>query len=313
MIVTTQKAAELIGAGDVVAIPTETVYGLAADAFNAIAVKKTFHLKGRPADNPLIVHLSSVDDISSFTDHIPDALYLLAEQFWPGPLTVVLQKRDSVLDLVTAGLPTVALRIPDHSKTLEFLTQAGPVTAPSANRSGRPSPTRPQHVVDDFGAILPVLDGGECAIGIESTVLDLSSKFPAILRPGRITAEEIRDVIKTDVSSNITSENQRKKSPGTRHSHYKPDAEVRWLEGTLPASPDPSTLYITHRIPEVPEFSNIVSFNRDYDALAKALYDMYRTADRKKYHTICIEPLPQQTESSIVHALTNRIHRSIDR
>jgi tRNA threonylcarbamoyl adenosine modification protein (Sua5/YciO/YrdC/YwlC family) len=191
MIVSAQQAAELIQAGQVVALPTETVYGLAADASNILAVEKIFELKQRPADNPLIVHLADAEQISTFSDFHSDELSRLIERFWPGPLTLILPKKSNVLDIITAGLDTVALRMPNHPSTLSVIRLSGPLAAPSANRSGRPSPTRPEHVIDDFGSDLPVVDGGSCTIGLESTVLDISGEDPAILRPGKITAEEI--------------------------------------------------------------------------------------------------------------------------
>jgi L-threonylcarbamoyladenylate synthase len=169
-----QKAVELIRAGDVVAIPTETVYGLAADAFNISAVKKTFEVKGRPPDNPLIVHISRTEQLDEIADEIPEDAFKLAETFWPGPLTLVLKKKPIVPDIVTGGLNTVAVRMPDHPLTRKLIEQTGPLTAPSANRSGRPSPTRPEHIREDFGSTVHILEGGSAKLGLESTVLDMS-------------------------------------------------------------------------------------------------------------------------------------------
>ncbi|CAN5438222.1 L-threonylcarbamoyladenylate synthase [soil metagenome] len=312
MIISVKKAAELIRNGEVVGIPTETVYGLAADAENAMAIRKTFELKGRPADNPLIVHIPSSEFISKFSDFWSDDVHRLTETFWPGPLTIILPKKNSVLDSITAGLDSVALRSPDHEDTLSLLRQCGPVTAPSANRSGRPSPTRPQHVLDDFGDDFPVVDGGECKIGIESTVLDLTSERPMILRPGKISAEELSDVISREVVSDPIPKSQARKSPGTQYTHYKPSAVVMWMAGASEISRDNDSLYIFHTGSNFSSAPNVIDFKGDYDALAKSLYDLYRTADRKNWDRIYIQPLPADSDHSIIPALKNRIERSAD-
>jgi len=313
MIISVKKAAELIRTGEVVGIPTETVYGLAADAENAMAIRKTFELKGRPADNPLIVHIPSSDDISEFSDFWSDDVHKLTEKFWPGPLTIILPKKNSVLDSITAGLDSVALRSPDHEDTLSLLRQCGPVTAPSANRSGRPSPTRPQHVLDDFGDDFPVIEGGECKIGIESTVLDLTSKLPAILRPGKISAEELEDVLSKKVATEPVRKHQAQKSPGTRYTHYKPSANVQWMPDHINFPVDGDALYIFHTGNNEHSVQNVVDFNGDYNALARSLYDLYRTADRKNWTKIYIQPLPPVTLHPILPALKNRIERSADK
>jgi len=185
MIIDVQKAAEILRSEDVVALPTETVYGLAADASSIIALKKVFDLKQRPADNPLIVHVAGISQAHTLADTGTNDFLLLANEFWPGPLTLVLPKKPGVLDIITAGLETVAIRMPDHPKTLAVIEKSGPVAAPSANRSGKPSPTRPEHVLDDFGDDLPVVDGGTCSVGLESTVLDLSGSTPPFSVPAK--------------------------------------------------------------------------------------------------------------------------------
>lgn len=312
MIIEPDKAVELIRKGEVVAIPTETVYGLAADAGNAIAVKQTFKLKGRPPDNPLIVHLSDIKQISRFTNEQPFELPKLVKEFWPGPLTVILHKKSSVLDVVTGGLNTVALRMPDHEITREILDQTGPVTAPSANRSGRPSPTRPQHVLDDFGEDLPVVDGGTCKIGLESTVLDLTSDPYVILRPGQISAQQISGCIGRKITIQQSVDKNTPKSPGTRYTHYKPNAKVNWFDENQQVVPE-SALYIFHTTTPPEEASNSVQYDGDYSALARDLYDLYRTADQKKWDRIFIEPLPDPESDFILPALQNRIERSVSR
>jgi L-threonylcarbamoyladenylate synthase len=311
LIVSAQKAAVLIQSGHVVALPTETVYGLAADASNVLAVRKIFELKRRPADNPLIVHVADVAQISAFSDVSSDILTRLIERFWPGPLTLVLPKKPSVLDIITAGLDTVALRMPDHTKTLSVVRRAGPVAAPSANRSGRPSPTRPEHVSDDFGKDLPVVDGGSCSIGLESTVLDISGEDPTILRPGKISAEEIEDLLGRKILSESSSSEQNKRSPGTRYSHYKPHAEVQWKKSLPLSSHQTNCLYIYHTQNPDSDSDNIICFNGNFEGLARSLYDLYRTADKKKYKKIIIEPLPDTSFSSLIPAIFNRIERSV--
>ena len=196
-----KRAAELLRAGELVAFPTETVYGLGADAANAAAVAKIFAAKGRPADHPLIVHLAGDDHLDRWATDIPDAAYELAEAFWPGPLTLILKRQAHVLDAVTGGQDTVGLRVPGHPLALELLREfAGAhgsgLAAPSANRFGRVSPTTAAHVREDLGsAVAMVLDGGPCRVGIESTILDLSSARPTILRPGMVGIDAIAQVL----------------------------------------------------------------------------------------------------------------------
>jgi len=311
MIVSVKKAARLIRSGDVVGLPTETVYGLAADASNVLAVQKIFDLKQRPADNPLIVHISDPNQAASLAETDSEDFVCLAKAFWPGPLTLVLPKKPQVLDVITAGLQTVALRMPDHPKALSVIDKAGPVAAPSANRSGRPSPTRVKHVEDDFSKSFPVVDGGTCNIGIESTVLDLSGDAPAILRPGMVTAGQIEKVLGKKVRIESSGE-QKRRSPGTRYSHYKPEASIHWMES--PESLDQyrsDTLYVYHTCPIDKSYSNIVHFKNNYTELGKSLYDLYRTADKKNYRQILIEPFPDTSQSPIIPALLNRIQHSL--
>lgn len=312
MIVSVHKAAKLIQSGDVVGLPTETVYGIAADASNVMAVQKIFDLKQRPADNPLIVHISDINQAASLAETDSEDFKRLATAFWPGPLTLVLPKKLQVLDIITAGLQTVALRIPDHPKALSVIDEAGPVAAPSANRSGRPSPTRVKHVEDDFSKSFPIVDGGTCNIGIESTVLDLSGDSPAILRPGKITAGQIEKVIEKKVRLESTGEEQLRRSPGTRYSHYKPEATIQWMESHESIDQyRPDTLYIYHTFPIDKSRTNIVHFKKNYIDLGKSLYDLYRTADKKNYRQILIEPLMNTSRSDIIPALLNRIERSL--
>lgn len=313
MKVSLEKAAELIKNGETVAIPTETVYGLAADAFNVNAVKKIFEQKGRPADNPLIVHISNLDQLNQLVTDIPEDLRKLADQFWPGPLSVVLKKQNSVPDIVTGALDTVAVRMPDHSLTLSLIEKTGPLTAPSANKSGRPSPTNPKHIIEDFGNDLPILDGGSSKLGLESTVLDLSSDIFTILRPGFIDSEMIKGLLKKEVKlMDTTDKESGKKSPGTRFTHYKPKATVQWLDESITNISDPNSYFIFHS--EVVKSINqekIHTYEGDYSALARDLYDHFRTADHLSCETIFIEPFKDSGTHSIIPALKDRIERAI--
>lgn len=228
------EAAETIRNGGLVAFPTETVYGLGANALNVDAVGRIFTAKGRPTADPLIVHLSGLDQITRVVRSIPEAAQKLAETFWPGPLTLILPKRPEVPDLVTSELDTVAVRVPNHPVALALIQTAGvPIAAPSANRFGHTSPTTAKHVLHDLdGRIDIILDGGSASIGVESTVLDVSTTPPRILRPGGVTREMLESVI-----GPVTVLGQRKKpekglpSPGMLEKHYAPRAEMLLFTG----------------------------------------------------------------------------------
>jgi L-threonylcarbamoyladenylate synthase len=216
----------VLKSGGLVAFPTETVYGLGADAMNAEAVKKVFEVKGRPSDNPLIVHVASLEDAMQFTSEIPPIGIKLIEKFWPGPLTIVTKRKPDVPNIVTAGLDTVALRVPNHPIALELLRQFhGGIVGPSANISGKPSPTTAEHVQDDLNGMIDfILDAGPTTIGIESTVVDVTTNPPKILRLGGLTREKISEAIGN--IGTAKSKELQKRSPGTRHRHYAPNATV---------------------------------------------------------------------------------------
>jgi len=221
-----KEAAEVLRAGGLVAFPTETVYGLGADALNADAVQKVFKAKGRPSDNPLIVHIASLENIQQFASSVSGKGMQLARRFWPGPLTLVFYKKIGIPDGVTAGLKTIALRVPDHAVTLELLRQfGGGIVGPSANISGKPSPTSAEHVYNDLnGKIDLSIDAGPTKIGVESTVLDVTVDPPIILRIGGLSREDIEKEIKEVHSTNKSD--MLRRSPGTRHRHYAPRARV---------------------------------------------------------------------------------------
>ncbi|MBO8137820.1 MAG: threonylcarbamoyl-AMP synthase [Desulfotomaculum sp.] len=231
-----KEAAAVISRGGLVAFPTETVYGLGANALDGEAVKGIFRAKGRPSDNPLIVHVAGAGQVKRVAAEVTDTALKLIKAFWPGPLTLVLPKTGDVPGEVTGGLDTVAVRMPDHPVARELIEAAGvPVAAPSANLSGSPSPTTAQHVLDDLeGRIDGVLDGGPANLGVESTVLDISGREPVILRPGGVTAEQLQQLIgpvSYDPALEKHNPDITPRSPGIKYKHYSPRAEVILLEG----------------------------------------------------------------------------------
>ena len=298
---------DLIKAGEIVAFPTETVYGLGADAWNPSAIKKVFAEKGRPSDNPLIVHISNKKQLEDFAQNIPESAFTLIEHFWPGPLSLVLKKKPEVLDAVTAGLDSVAIRMPAHLLALDFIRETGSLVAPSANKSGRPSPTKAEHVRADFGEHFPVIDGAATQVGLESTVIDLTGEIPGILRPGSISKQDLESVLGTMVEETFFHATAKPRSPGQKYSHYKPNAGVRWLEKEE-ALLDEKTLYLIHSIPSASP--NQIYFEGDLSQLARELYDRFRQADLEGLTQVAIEPFPANA-SPIAPALLNRIEKAI--
>lgn len=219
------KCASLIMRGELVVFPTETVYGLGADAFNEKAVEKIFRAKGRPQDNPLIVHISSIDEVGDIAKEIPALFYELAARFMPGPLTVILKKNDKIPYIVTAGGETVGVRMPDNEYARALIAASRPLAAPSANRSKHISPTSASHVYDDLcGEVSVIMDGGDCRVGIESTVLDLTSDTPTILRPGAVTADMLLDIVgEVSLNGKVIKV---AKAPGMKYTHYAPAVET---------------------------------------------------------------------------------------
>lgn len=300
------RAVELLRAGRLVAFATETVYGLGADATNAAAVARIFAAKGRPNTNPLIVHVHSVEVAKRYVSHWPDFAQCLAERFWPGPLTIVLPKNQSVtpskrppprpsprvprqgecsiVDLVTAGLSTVGIRIPNHPVAVELLRAFdGAVAAPSANKSNHVSPTTAQHVRDELGdAVDLILDGGPCAVGIESTVLDLSSSSPRILRPGGVTREEIEEVIGAVEAGTVVSKlTTPARSPGQQETHYAPRTPAFRYELAQRARIDLSD-------------AAIIELTLDPATYARNFYARLRLLDTQQLRAIYIELPPDR-------------------
>ena len=221
------------------AFPTETVYGLGANALDPRAVEKIFRAKGRPGDNPLIVHVSKTQDVDKLVKELPPKARALMETFWPGPLTIVFKKSSVIPSEVTAGLNTVAIRMPNHPVALRLIDYSGlPIAAPSANRSGHISPTTARHVLEDMDGIIPlILDGGKCRVGLESTVLDMTSDIPVILRPGGVTLEMLEGIlgeVRVDLSVlKPVANGQKARSPGMKYVHYAPRAQVLIVRGRL--------------------------------------------------------------------------------
>ena len=234
-----KEAGALLKQGALVAFPTETVYGLGANALDSEAAAKIYAAKGRPSDNPLIEHIADMDALPLITAEIPEAAKKLAAKFWPGPLTMVMRKSDVVPYGTTGGLDTVAVRMPSHPIALEMIRHGGGyIAAPSANTSGRPSPTLASHVADDMNGIVPlILDGGAVGIGIESTIVDLTDEIPTILRPGFITKEMLQEVVgEVQIDKGLDADSKTPpKAPGMKYRHYAPKAELMIVEGSSEA------------------------------------------------------------------------------
>ncbi len=233
------EAAEILNRGELVGIPTETVYGLASDALNPDAVSKIFKVKGRPADNPLIVHISEVSSLYEIVESVPYKAEVLIKKFWPGPLTMIFKKKKIIPNIVTAGLDYVAVRMPSLLITRDLISKLGkPIAAPSANLSGRPSPTSYKHVVDDLnGKIAAILKGDDCSVGVESTVVDVSSSQIRLLRPGKISPKDISDALDEEIIidksvDHSLSDLSEIRSPGVKYKHYSPNTKVVLVRGT---------------------------------------------------------------------------------
>lgn len=315
------EAVARLKAGDVVAFPTETVYGLGADARNPRAVQRVFDLKGRPASNPLIVHVSSAAMARRVVRNWPPEATRLAEAFWPGSLTIVLPKADAIPPVVTAGGDTVGVRCPDHALALALIEQFGaPIVGPSANRSGSVSPTTAEHVRAEFGSAVFVLDGGACRAGIESTVLTLSPR-PRVLRPGIISAAAIGAVLgcQVDVQPRGANADAPQPSPGLLARHYAPRSPARLFSAQqLPSILAGaggnvcilarSSFSITHPA------CTIIAMPMDASAYAAALYGALRRADAMHPSLIAIERVPpaggDDDETALWHAIADRLTRA---
>jgi len=319
----TGAAADIIKRGGMVAIPTETVYGLAASAFNTDAIRKVFEAKGRPQDNPLIVHIAELSALAELCEDIPASAYKLAELFWPGPLTMVLKKKSIIPDDVTAGMPNVAVRMPSHPVARDIIKKSGlPLAAPSANLSGSPSPTTCAHVLGDlFGKVDAIVDGGDCSVGVESTVIDMTSSPLRLLRPGGVTLEQLKSALgEVAVDKAVfgsISENDRVSSPGMKYRHYAPKAHVTAVCGGGDATAD----YIRFT---AKENDGIICFNGykrrfsqrsviEYggedrpEELAHNIFDSLRKIDRRSPACVYIQ-CPD--EGGVGLAVANRIKKA---
>lgn len=247
-----EQAAQIIKRGGLLGIPTETVYGLGANGLNVEAVNSIFKAKGRPQDNPLILHIPDVGWLDRYCRNIPNSAYDLAGAFWPGPLTMILERREVVPDVVTAGMSSVGVRCPDHVLCRKIIAAADvPVAAPSGNTSGRPSPTTAAHMLEDMdGKIDAILDGGPCTVGVESTIVDLTCQPPQLLRPGGVTLEQLREVLgEVEINPAVLRkmrEGEKPRAPGMKYRHYAPQAPVTVVTG----GPDKSARYIASHMGE---------------------------------------------------------------
>jgi L-threonylcarbamoyladenylate synthase len=310
-------AANTLRRGGLVAFPTETVYGLGADATNASAVRRIFEVKGRPPTNPIIVHVADETVARRYARVWPDAAEKLAREFWPGPLTLVVPKVDSIVADVTAGLDSVGLRAPDHALALELLRAfGGPVAAPSANRSSHVSPTTAQHVSDEFGDQIDlVLDGGPCEVGIESTVLDLASDAPRILRPGAVTREQIERVIgsvvqETDALTEVTTPSR---APGQHARHYAPHTlAFRFHAAQRGAIPEDRVGILLLGTGALHEGERVVTMPADPAGYARHFYRILRHLDSRKLEAIFIELPPDLPQWKAVRDRIVRASRPLE-
>ncbi len=302
-------AAELLLAGDVVAFPTETVYGLGACIFSEEGIRKIFTIKGRPADNPLIAHISDLASVDRIAKDLPPLFYKLAEKFFPGPLTLIVPKSPDVPSIVSAGLDTIAVRMPNHPVALRLIDLVGqPLVAPSANLSGKPSATDPKHVLEDFEGCIPgVVMGGVSSFGIESTVINLLGQKPQIVRPGAIAKEEIEEFLGESVCVYVAKKGEKALCPGIKYRHYAPNAKVslffsgKDVKNYLKTKSEVGTMLLCN----IPEFfnSNVLTL----PLTAGSFYANLRLADRLGLEEIVIV-CDEQVRKDL--GLMNRIEKS---
>lgn len=315
------RAADILRKGGLVAFPTETVYGLGANALDGNAVKKIFRAKGRPSDNPMIVHVSDYFDVFVLAYVNKTALRLM-DAFWPGALTLVMRSRKTVPSVVRAGLSTVAIRMPSHPVALALIHESDvPIAAPSANISGRPSPTQAKHVIADLkGRIDCIIDSGKTQIGLESTVLDVSRKIPMLLRPGKISVEDIEKTIgkirvHKSVSGNLLGKKEVAKAPGMKYRHYAPNAKVIVVEGKISKG-------IAQKIKALAKGKktallgndragsfgfDFVAFGKNKTEMASSLFCVFRELDGKGYEIIVVQGTD---ERGLGLAIMNRVRKA---
>ena len=313
------SAAEALRLGKLVAFPTETVYGLGANALDSEAVASIFKAKGRPQDNPLIVHIADKEDIKKLVKSVPEAAQKILDNLTPGPVTVVLEKKDTVPDVVTAGGKTVAVRIPESEIARELIRRSGvPVAAPSANTSGKPSPTKASHVYSDLAESVEfIVDGGACRVGLESTVVDLTVTPPTILRPGGVTHEELCHLLgEVRGYSKDDSDNGAPKSPGMKYRHYAPDGEMTVFQGEgiqkeikkEILSREAKKIYILTAGEHCYDGAECINCGKTPEEYSRNLFDALRSADENGAEVVLAEfPF---SPGGITTALYNRILKS---
>ena len=322
-----RKASNLICNGEVVAFPTETVYGLGANALDASSISKIYEIKGRPSDNPLIVHIADMKTFRSLVSEIPSGARKIINKFWPGPITLVLKKSKILPKVTTGGLNTVAIRMPKSNVALELIKESGfPIAAPSANISGKPSPTKANHVKDDLdGKIKLILDGGSTDIGIESTVIDMTQRIPVILRPGGISKESIEDEIGNVLFHDSVLGLRRitaklNKSPGMKYRHYSPNAQVILVEGSELNSKN-KIRELTKKFKQEGKKVSIMTTNKSLkvnadmvqymgmtlEAIAKNLFANLREADKNTIDIIIVQGIKYDKTG---FAIMNRLKKA---
>ena len=321
-----EKAAQLLREGELISFPTETVYGLGANAMDEKAVKKVYAAKGRPSDNPLIVHVASIEEVENYVEEIPPQAKELMTKFWPGPLTLIFKTKPGVFSkTVTGGLTSVAIRMPNNKATLDLIKSAGvPLVGPSANTSGKPSPTTAAHVYHDLnGKIAGILDGGETGVGLESTVLDMTNpEKPMVLRPGALTKEELETVLKkVYVDQHLVSKEESPKAPGMKYTHYAPNEPVviidgpeeRWQEAIVYYQSQGEKVGLLANEERIDHYKEIVTevfslgSKQDTTSAAKSLYAGLRFFEKTAVTLILAEAY---SHKGIGDAYMNRLEKS---
>ncbi len=311
-------AAELLKNDEIVAVPTETVYGLAGNGLSPIAVNKIFEAKGRPNDNPLILHISDKEWLYRYAREVPELALTLADRFWAGALTMILPKKDIVPYETSGGLDTVAFRMPDNNRTLELINMCGfPLAAPSANLSGLPSPTRAEYVYNDMKGRIPlIIDGGACKYGVESTVVTFTDKGVKILRPGGVTPEMLSELCEVEIDKAVTeglSDNEKALSPGMKYKHYSPKAQVfliecsdrEKLEAFVNENSDESTYFLLKRTENIR--AKTLPYGKQSESEAAELFSSLRRADELGAFKIYVEA---PSKEGIGLAVYNRLIRA---
>ncbi|CAE6492294.1 MAG: L-threonylcarbamoyladenylate synthase [Candidatus Nitrosotenuis sp.] len=319
-----REAAKMIKRGSIVAFPTETVYGLGANALDSKAVRKIFVAKGRPSDNPLIVHIYDKSDLARLAVDVPKIMDRISEKFWPGPLTVVLRKTKIVPKITTGGLDTVAVRMPSNLIARSLIREAGtPIAAPSANYFGRPSPTAAEHVLEDMnGRIGLVIDGGRTRIGIESTVIDLTSNIPILLRPGGVSIEQLqKEIGRVVIHPLLRGKKSRAahRSPGMKYKHYTPNAQVILVEGQS-GKVRKKIIRLAGKLKKQGKRVGVVCMSKarynahavrvvgpSYEKFAASLFGTFREFDLKKIDVILVQAIPKK---GIGFGIMNRLEKA---